>query len=75
MLSVSRSLLVVLVLGTFLPNLVPFMWRGFFAFIRRLRAGCCFFKLFCLQFFGDVSSVVLADPAYYPYGLLPSFYS
>ena len=34
-----------------------------------------FFKLFCLQFFGDGPSVVLADPAYYPYDLLPSFYS
>ena len=34
-----------------------------------------FFKLFCLQFFGDDPSVVLPDPAYYPHDLLPSFYS
>ena len=49
------------------------------AWIRRLclssSSWTLFFKLFCLQFFGDGPSVVLADPAYYPYDLLPSFYS
>ena len=49
------------------------------AWIRRFcqssSSWTLFFKLFCLQFFGDDSSVVLADPAFYPYDLLPSFYS
>ena len=47
--------------------------------IRRFcqsSASCAlFFKLFCVQFFGNDPSIALADPAYYPYDLLPSFYS
>lgn len=34
-----------------------------------------FFKLFCLEFFRDDPSIMLADPAYYPHDLLPAFYS
>ena len=49
------------------------------AWVHRLclssSAWTLFFKLFCLGFFGDDPSVVLAHPAYYPHDLLPAFYS
>lgn len=33
------------------------------------------FKLFCLEYFGEDPTVVLAHPAYYQHDLLPAFYS
>lgn len=50
------------------------MWLGFVASVTLPRAGL-FFKLFCLEFFGDDPAVVLADRAFYPYEPLPAFYS
>lgn len=69
---VSPSLLVGLVLLMSWLNFVLFMWPRFIVFVS---SWTLFFKLFCLQFFADDPSVVLADPAYYPYDLLPAFYS
>ena len=44
-------------------------------FCQSSSSWSLFFKLFCLQFFGDDPSVALANPAYYPHELLPDFYS
>ena len=44
-------------------------------FCQSSSSWSLFFKLFCLQFFGDDPSVALVNPAYYPHELLPDFYS
>ena len=44
-------------------------------FCQSTSSWSLFFKLFCLQFFGDDPSLVLADPSFYPHDLLPPFYS